>query len=509
MLSACQAQKSNRGFCEKCHQVVPVARVERDGCLYIARDCPKCGHNETLVSRDPKAYYEKREMLGYSDDTAANCALNCVECTHGVSPYYVVVDVTNRCNMNCPICLANVHAMGMEFNPPIEYFDRIFQHLQQNYPGVKVDLFGGEPTCREDLVDIIKLAINYGLSPRVVTNGLKFADEEYCKNVFNTKVQLMLGLDGLNSDIQKHLRKNPGSLQKKLKAIENIEKHIKSKICVMCTTAPGISDQLMPELFDFMYQKRKLVSRIMLIPIQANAGPEKVDVESATIEDVEHMMEKVFPGFQFVPVGALRRLTTLAKVFDLNMMLGGTHPNCECVGLMVGSSDTGGYRPAGEYLKVPFKQFVRELMEVDKKMGPKVENGILGRLFGKTGKRIHLSMALFGLARRHAHIGKILGKQPVRNIMRGTWEKMTKGGKWSRVLRKHIGEKNLLQVVILPYEEPGCLESTRLVNCPVSFVCEHPETGEIDLIPFCSYFVHKNDILRKSAARWSAMEEPA
>jgi hypothetical protein len=41
------------------------------------------------------------------------------------------------------------------------------------------------------------------------------------------------------------------------------------------------------------------------------------------------------------------------------------------------------------------------------------------------------------------------------------------------------------------------------VDCPVAFACEHPETGEPIIVPFCSYFLFKNDILRKAADRWS------
>jgi uncharacterized radical SAM superfamily Fe-S cluster-containing enzyme len=37
----------------------------------------------------------------------------------------VFVDLTNRCNMNCPICIANIPAMGFTFHPPIEYFEKV------------------------------------------------------------------------------------------------------------------------------------------------------------------------------------------------------------------------------------------------------------------------------------------------------------------------------------------------------------------------------------------------
>jgi 7,8-dihydro-6-hydroxymethylpterin dimethyltransferase len=509
MPSACSSHSTNMGYCEKCHGVVPVTRAKRDNWLYLTRDCPKCGPTETLISRDARAYYEKRELLGYEGDAVETCALNCVDCEHGVAPFYVVIDVTNRCNMNCPICLANIPAMGMEFNPPIEYFDRMFRYLRDRFPGVKVDLFGGEPTCREDLVEIIEMARGYGLQPRVVTNGLKFADEKYCSEVFATRCQLMLGLDGLDPEIQSKLRKHPGSLQKKLKAIDNIEKHIKGKLTVMCTTAPGISEDLMPGLIQLCYDKRRLITRIMLIPVQSGAGPEKVDIETATIEDVEHMMAEVFPGLEFIPVGVLRRLKNMRDVFGFNLQLGGTHPNCECIALMAGNAASGRYVPASEYLKITFRQAIRELLAWDNQMGPKLDRGLLWKFFGKRGRKLHLAVALAVFARNHVRIDKVVGPKPVSSLFAVVGHMIRKGGKWSRRFRYHFGDPSILQIVILPYEEPGCLESARLKNCSVSFVCEHPETGEIDLIPFCAYFVHKNDILRKSAARWQKAEATA
>ena len=72
-------------------------------------------------------------------------------------------------------------------------------------------------------------------------------------------------------------------------------------------------------------------------------------------------------------------------------------------------------------------------------------------------------------------------------------EKTRKGGKWSKRLRKYLGDPSFLHIVILPYEEPGLPRERAPKNCSVSFVCEHPETGEIDMIPFCAYFVHKNE----------------
>jgi molybdenum cofactor biosynthesis enzyme MoaA len=510
MSETCNTGSVNTGFCEKCHKVVPVERVQRDNHLYLCRECPTCGHTETLISRDAKAYYEKREMMGYDVDAKKTCMLNCVDCNHGVPPSYVVLDVTNRCNMNCPICLANIPAMGFEFHPPIEYFEKIFDYVAKLKPRPRIQFFGGEPTCRNDLVDIMDRARKRGIPIRIVTNGLRFADEEYCKSVLGKGPQLMLGLDGLKPDIQKHLRKNPGSLKKKLKAIENIEKHSRSKITIMCTTAVGTSEKLLPDLIQFCYDKRKLVMRIMLIPLQSTAGPEQIGLESSTIEDVEHLMADCFSGLEFVPVGALRQMDNVMKVLGVDVVMGGAHPNCECLAMMVGDPTVGAYRPLADYLKVSWKTLVKDLMAWDKEIGPKLDKGILGRLFGKGGKKAHVFMALFRLSFRYLDYKKLLGPKPMSIVCRIIWEKIKikTGKKWGRLIQTYTRANSVLQVVILPYEEPGCLESARLKDCPVSFACEHPITGEVDLVPFCSYFVYKNDILRRSAERWGVGDRP-
>ncbi len=495
----------NRGYCVTCSRPLPVQRVQRDNCLYLVRDCPTCGHNETLISRDAQAYYRKRRLCGYTTDARATCSMECLNCTHPVVPRLVVIDVTNHCNMNCPICLANIPAMGFDFHPPIGYFEKIFKALNKMSPKPRVQLFGGEPTCRDDLIDILKMAQKYKLECRVVTNGMRLADEDYCKRMLATNPRLLLGLDGLNPEVQKKLRKNPGSLKVKLKAIENIEKYTKSKIILMVTCGVGVSEDLMPGLVEFAHRKSNLIYIMTLIPLQATVGPERVEHETSTVEDVENLMAKCFPGLEFIPVGALRLLETFQKTYNTRITLGGAHPSCETVTLMLGDAEK--YHPVSEYLKVPLYQLIEEMIEWDRRMGPKVERGVLGRLFGKIGRRIHFGLGLAGRARRYLRLDKIIGPRWFLRLLAMVWDKIKTFDTWKAVAARHIAVRAALQIYVLPYEEIGCVEAARLVDCPIAFGCEHPETGEVITVPFCSYFVYKNDILRKSAERWGVMSK--
>ena len=58
-----------------------------------------------------------------------------------------------------------------------------FKHFAQNTPEPSIQHFGGEPTVRKDLIEIIRLSRSYGLPTRVVTNGVRLADEEYFPRV--------------------------------------------------------------------------------------------------------------------------------------------------------------------------------------------------------------------------------------------------------------------------------------------------------------------------------------
>ena len=42
-------KSKNRAFCNACGRLVPARAVERDGAVYLRKDCPDCGPTETIV----------------------------------------------------------------------------------------------------------------------------------------------------------------------------------------------------------------------------------------------------------------------------------------------------------------------------------------------------------------------------------------------------------------------------------------------------------------------------
>ena len=70
----------NKSFCNTCGKLAPSVQLERDGKVYLVKDCPDCGKTETLIASDAKRYFAKRG-LDYGHDYHG-CGLDCSTCHH-------------------------------------------------------------------------------------------------------------------------------------------------------------------------------------------------------------------------------------------------------------------------------------------------------------------------------------------------------------------------------------------------------------------------------------------
>ena len=135
-------------LCADCRARVPARHEVRDGKIFLVKDCPTCGRNEALVSTDAVAWQKKRQIWGYDPNEAKECRLHCDACGSDHAPQVVLVEMTNRCNMNCPVCIATVQSVGFDYHPPLAYFDKLFKALAQ---------FDSRETCGQQSQDCCQL----------------------------------------------------------------------------------------------------------------------------------------------------------------------------------------------------------------------------------------------------------------------------------------------------------------------------------------------------------------
>jgi uncharacterized radical SAM superfamily Fe-S cluster-containing enzyme len=496
----------NQGLCNSCEKSVPTRTVMRDGEVYLIKSCEQCGETETLISSDAYQYNRKRTLD--SDYDYRGCFFDCLSCKHPKPAKTVFLDITNRCNLNCPICIANVPSMGFRFEPPIEYFDKIFKHFGTLNPRPSIQLFGGEPTVREDLIEIIKLAHSYRVTVRVVTNGLRLADEDYCRELMATGVRVLFSYDGANEDFYSQLRGNSKALSLKLKALENIKKYTRQKITIMYVLATGFNDIELHELFQFLHDRSDFISAVDFIPITPTWAPGKftqIEARRTTIEDVENAVNKALPtgNVEFLPAGVLDS-NFFVDFFNIKSTpFAGVHPNCESVGLLVSNGKS--YVPLSVCLKKPLYELAKEIRQKERSLSKiigSLNKNRLGAMLEKVKLKktvshivvfTYLGNILLGNTRMDTVLGA-KGMKAVGKIVR-IMAKLGSGHPAKEVLREHTGLHNVLRMIVLPFEDNASLESARLERCAAAFAYVDPEADMVKTIPVCAWGLHKNRIL--------------
>jgi MoaA/NifB/PqqE/SkfB family radical SAM enzyme len=500
----------NVGLCNTCSARVPAEFIVRDNQVWIHKTCPDCGPNESLVSSDAKAWYAKREMWQYVTPDPETCTLKCDKCRFDHKPNLLFLDVTNHCNMNCPICIASVPAMGFDFNPPLAYFEKIFAHVCQWNPKPVVQLFGGEPTVRGDLFEIIELARKYGLRANVTTNGLRLADEEYAKKFCDARVGTRFAFDGFSADIYEKLRNNRGAYEKKLAGLANLKKYARRKQAIISCLAEGINDQHLGEMVQYVHDNRDWINELLLIPLAETWDPKEFTAAKPnTLEDAEKMLMKAIEGggVEFVPAGLSYAMRIPRPFFRKNpqsemLLLAGVHPNCESMTALI--SDGKRYRGINHYLTKPFSQAAVEFAAMCRKMEPQLNKLDPDKRFDRLRGQLLIVRKLAWWVFRTVKISALLGANPFKTVGKYIVDKVrSKFGPKSLVGNRR--KRGLLRVAMLPFEEQHSVDASRLENCKAVFGYED-EHGDVQFIPTCMWPPYRNIVLRKVTEKYGVVD---
>ena len=493
--------ENNFGVCVKCRELVPVEHEIRGNRVYIKKDCPKCGPSEAIVSSDADTWQWKRDVFRFDAAEIPACRLNCNTCGTHKNPRMVFLDLTNRCNLACPICVANVPAMKFEFHPPREYFENIFKGLAERDPKPVVHFFGGEPTCRQDLFELIDLARDYGLTVYVVTNGIKLADEEYCEKLCEKDVPILLGFDGRDPAIYTGMRKDERCYEKKMAAFENLRRFSKRRQnIVMCCVAHGINDRHVGDTIAMMHEHRDHMKGLYFLPLTETWDDDRFETQVTTnIEDVQEIVDAAFDEpVEFVSLGLQHHFAEVLNYFGAGgkETFSSVHPNCESATVFF--SDGEQYRPLSHFLKRPLREVAEDAVAVCWKLGEELDREAGPRSLGNRMKAVK---AFGGFWKRSINTKRVMDGAPalvVPLFMAG----LAAGKPLGEQLRKHTLLRDPLKVLVLPFEETHSLESDRLIRCASGFAYEDVATGEVKTIPACAWWLYNIPILKAIQAKY-------
>lgn len=279
-------------WCRECQDKAPARIIERAGKTYLQRSCPAHRVSESLVSSDSAWYLASRDYikpgekpLGYGT-SYKGCPDSCGFCPeHQQHACLPVIELLDRCDMNCPICLKNFDG-GFEFS--MKDFKRALGGVLKTERACQVVNFsGGEPTLHPLLKDFLRYASDNGvLQTTVSTNGLRLLAEPGLRRLFKeTGAIAALQFDGFTRRAWGFMRGEPGLLEKKLALIRLLEAE-GVRYSLVATIAKGVNDGEIGRITDFFFRSRALT--LMFQPLSFTGRASALDAEKLrlTIPDI-------------------------------------------------------------------------------------------------------------------------------------------------------------------------------------------------------------------------------
>jgi 7,8-dihydro-6-hydroxymethylpterin dimethyltransferase len=323
-----------QSICPECNMILDAEVFERDNRVYMSKRCPKHGEVEELYFGSYDMY--KRFSTYWKDGkgidaTTANvgidrcaCPTNCGLCTNHLSHSGLAnMIVTNRCDLTCWYCFFYVKK-GLEgsylYEPTLEQIRTMAKILkaERPIPGNSLQITGGEPMLREDIVDVVKTIREEGIDHiQMNTNGIKLAmDVDLMRQIREAGVNnLYLSFDGVTP------RTNPKNHWEVPYVLENARK-VGMTIVFVPTVIKSINDHELGDIIRYAQRNIDVVHGVNFQPVSLTGRMSKKEREKYRItipdciERIEEQTNGEIPRDAWLPVPSCMPLTDVIEQFS-------------------------------------------------------------------------------------------------------------------------------------------------------------------------------------------------
>ncbi len=303
-------------ICSKCLEKVEAKVIFENGCVYLVKHCFTHGREKVLISTDIEYYKRTREFIKPSEmpyrfntPIQYGCPYDCGLCPdHEQHSCLTLVEVTERCNLQCPVCYAesSPHKEHFRSLAEIEFMLDSIVRNEKN-PDI-VQISGGEPTIHPQFFEILDLARKKPIKHLMVnTNGLRIAqDKAFVERLasYLPGFEIYLQFDSFEERALRELR-GADLREVRRKAIENLNAWGISTTLVV-TLKKGLNDHEVGKIIQYGLEQ-PCVRGVTFQPIQAAGRLEAYDpsVNRLTLSEVRQMIvdqSGVFGAADIIPV---------------------------------------------------------------------------------------------------------------------------------------------------------------------------------------------------------------
>jgi uncharacterized radical SAM superfamily Fe-S cluster-containing enzyme len=266
-------------LCEHCLRRIEAKHVIRDNQVWMYKWCPEHGHTKVLIASDAaywrlgrETYIKPPEMpQRFNTEMHWGCPYDCGLCPdHMQHSCLTIVEVTDECNLACPVCYANSgpHRAGQRRD--LGTIERMLDAIIANEgePDV-VQLSGGEPTEHPLFFEILDAARRRPIRHLMLnTNGVRLAKQpQFADRLarYAPGFEVYLQFDSFERDSLLKLR---GADLRKVReqALENLNR-VGLSTTLVVTAAKGVNDGELGKIIEFA-ATQPCVRGVTVQPIQ-------------------------------------------------------------------------------------------------------------------------------------------------------------------------------------------------------------------------------------------------
>jgi uncharacterized radical SAM superfamily Fe-S cluster-containing enzyme len=259
--------------------------VEEGGRILMRKACDKHGPFEDVLSHHPD-FFRRMERLTFGRDFGCvgdgqvhNHGQNSIRSGRGS---FLIVDLTNRCNMMCSPCFMDANAAAYVHELDMEDVTALFKNAVSFKPRREINILfsGGEPTLSPIFLEAIRHAKSMGFHRlHVATNGVRFAESKDL--ALQAKAAglhaVYLQFDGTSEEKNRHHGLG-NYMEVKLKALEHIAA-AGMRTTLQVTVENGLNNNGLGDIVRFAIENIDKIHGVLFQPLMFTGRDEGVSAD--------------------------------------------------------------------------------------------------------------------------------------------------------------------------------------------------------------------------------------